>query len=83
MAYERLRNAKKKIVGTKRALKAVQKGEAKVVFIARDAEARVTEPLFRACQESGVEVIVVDSMAELGQACAIDVGSASAAIIEE
>lgn len=83
MVYERLRNAKKKVVGTKRTLRAVQKGEAKVVFVASDAEARVTEPLLRACREKGVEVITVDSMAELGEACAIDVGSASAAIIEE
>ncbi|TDA68741.1 MAG: 50S ribosomal protein L7Ae-like protein [Clostridia bacterium] len=83
MVYERLRNAKKKIVGTKRALKAVQKGEAKVVFVARDAEARVTEPLLRICREKGVEVVMVDSMTELGQACAIEVGSASAAVIEE
>lgn len=83
MSYERIRAAKKKTVGTKQTTKAVQKGNARVVFIARDAEAHVTEPLLALCREKGVEVVMVDSMEELGRACGIEVGSASAAILEE
>ncbi|AOQ25440.1 L7Ae/L30e/S12e/Gadd45 family ribosomal protein [Neomoorella thermoacetica] len=83
MPYERLRTAKKRAVGTKQVTKAVSQGKARVVFIARDAESHVTEPLWQLCRERGIEVIEVDSMKELGRACSIDVGSASAAILEE
>lgn len=83
MSYERIRAAKKKTVGTKQTTKAVQKGNARLVFVARDAEARVIEPLLALCREKGVEVVMVDSMEELGRACGIEVGSASAAILEE
>lgn len=83
MPYERLRTAKKRAVGTKQVTKAVSQGKARVVYIARDAEGHVTGPLYQLCRERGVEVVEVDSMKELGQACAIEVGSASAAILEE
>lgn len=83
MPYERLKNASKKTVGTKQTTKAVQKGIAKVVFIAKDAEPRVVDPLRSICEEKGVEVVMVESMLELGKACGIEVGSASAAIISD
>ncbi|GAW94396.1 L7Ae/L30e/S12e/Gadd45 family ribosomal protein [Calderihabitans maritimus] len=83
MPFERLRKARKKTVGTKQTTKAVQKGLAKVVYIAEDADSHVVDPLIALCQEKGTEIIRVSSMAELGQACGIEVGAASAAIIED
>ncbi|MEW8959241.1 Ribosome-associated protein L7Ae-like protein [Moorella humiferrea] len=83
MSYERLRVAKKKLVGTKQVTKAVMKGTARVVYIARDAEPHVTGPLRELCRARGVEIIEVDSMKELGRTCGIEVGSASAVILEE
>ncbi len=80
---ERLKNARKKSIGTKQTTKAVQKGAARVVFIAKDAERHVVDPLMRLCAERNVEVILLDTMAEVGRACGIEVGSASAAILEE
>jgi len=82
MLDERLKKAKKTI-GTKQTTKAVQKGIARVVYLASDAEKHITEPLLKLCSEKAVEVIMVESMAELGQACGIEVGSASAAIISD
>ncbi|MDK2821747.1 MAG: large subunit ribosomal protein [Clostridia bacterium] len=83
MPYERLRLAKKRAVGTKQVTKAVNKGIARVIYIARDAESHVTEPLYRLCRERGIELCEVETMKELGRACGIEVGSASAAILEE
>ncbi|MBC7335654.1 MAG: ribosomal L7Ae/L30e/S12e/Gadd45 family protein, partial [Clostridia bacterium] len=57
--------------------------QAKVVYVACDAEERVIAPLLALCREKAVEVIRVNSMAELGRACGIEVGSAAAAIIED
>ncbi|WP_227764101.1 ribosomal L7Ae/L30e/S12e/Gadd45 family protein [Zhaonella formicivorans] len=83
MPYERLKKAAKKTIGTKQTTKAVQKGTALVVYVAKDAEPRVVNPLLRLCAEKGIEVVTVDSMLELGKACGIEVGSASAAIVSE
>lgn len=80
---ERLKSARKKTVGTKQTTKAVSRGVAQLVYIARDAEEKVTAPLLRLCEEKGVEVVFVDSMAELGKACGIKVGAASAAILRD
>ncbi len=79
---ERLAAAKKKTVGTKQTQRAVEKGQARVVYVAKDAEERISSPLLRLCAEKGVEVVMVDSMIELGKQCGIKVGAASAAIIE-
>lgn len=83
MPYERLRNAVKKTIGTKQTTKAVQKHTAAIVYVAKDAEPHVINPLVKLCKEKGIEVITVDSMLELGKACGIEVGSASAAIVAE
>ncbi|MGI6551697.1 MAG: 50S ribosomal protein L7Ae-like protein [Clostridia bacterium] len=83
MPLERVKKAKKKTIGTKQTLKAVQKGQAIAVFVARDADDRVIEPLLKLCEEKMLEVVTVESMKELGKACNIDVGAASVAILAE
>ena len=71
-----------RVVGTRQTTKAVQEGRAKKVFIAEDAEDRITGPLMELCNAKGIEIVKVKSMKELGSACGIDVGAASAAVIE-
>lgn len=83
MPISSLESAKKKIVGTKQTLKALEKGLAKKVFIASDAEQHVVKPLLRYCQEKGIPVVTIDTMKDLGKACGIEVGCASAALIKE
>lgn len=83
MPISSLEGAQKKIVGTKQTLKALEKGLAKKVFIASDAEHHVIRPLLQCCEEKGVPVVTVDTMKNLGKACGIEVGCASAALIEE
>ncbi|MCL6558994.1 MAG: ribosomal L7Ae/L30e/S12e/Gadd45 family protein [Firmicutes bacterium] len=83
MPYERLKYARKKAVGSKETLKVVERGQAKVVFVATNAERRITEPIIRACQARGTPVEEVPSMRELGRACGISVNCASAAVIED
>lgn len=78
---ERLEKAEEKTVGAKQTKKAVEKGLARVVYVAKDAEKRIASPLLQLCSENGVEVVFIDSMAELGKLCGIKVGAATAAII--
>jgi large subunit ribosomal protein L7A len=79
---ERLKAAAQRAVGTNQTAKAISRGQARVVFVAQDADRRVTEPLLRVARERGMEVVEVPSMAALGRACGIAVGAAAAAILE-
>lgn len=79
---EKIRLAKKVYIGTKQTKKAIEKKEANLVFVARDAEKRVTEPLLKLCEEKGIEVVLIATMQELGRLCGIEVGSATAAIVQ-
>jgi large subunit ribosomal protein L7A len=81
--YERLTGARSKTVGTKQTLKALQKGLAEVVYVARDADERVVREILNLSKDKNVEVVYADSMARLGQACGIQVGAASAAVLRE
>jgi large subunit ribosomal protein L7A len=76
---DRLKSAKKKFVGTKQTLKAVENGKAKVVYYAKDAEDHVLRPLLKACKEKAIEVVTVDTMQQLGKICGIEIGAAAAA----
>ena len=71
----------KRVVGIKQLRKALRDGTAMKVFVAENADIRLTEPVIATCQETGVPVVSVPTMSELGQACAIEVGAAVAAII--
>ncbi|MBS3943679.1 MAG: ribosomal L7Ae/L30e/S12e/Gadd45 family protein [Dethiobacter sp.] len=77
---DQLRNAKDKVVGLKQTVKALEKGEALMVFIARDAEEKVSRPVVALCEASGVELHYVDTMLELGKMCGIKVKAATAAV---
>ena len=80
MTLEALKNANR-VIGIKQVAKAVKRGSAQAVFIAEDAEARVTEPLMALCEEKQVPVNKAVTMQELGTACGIEVGAAAAAVI--
>jgi len=78
---DRLRDAPQRAIGTNETSKAVGRGRAQVVFVARDADRRVTEPVVWAARAHGVEIVEVESMAVLGRTCGIAVGAAVAAIL--
>lgn len=71
----------KKVTGAKQVTRALKNGVARRVFLAQDADPRVTEPIQLLCQEQGVETVAVDTMAALGAACGIAVKSAVAAVV--
>lgn len=83
MSLDRIKAARKRAIGSKQTIKAIEKGTAKVVYIAREADDHVTKPLVALCQNKGVEVVWVDSMTAIGRACGIEVGAAAVAVTEE
>ncbi|MDN5352508.1 MAG: large subunit ribosomal protein [Clostridiales bacterium] len=67
-------------VGVKQTTKVLSEGRALRVYIARDAEQHVVRQILKLAEEHSVEVEYVDLMKELGKACGIDVGAATAVI---
>jgi large subunit ribosomal protein L7A len=70
-----------KVIGTKQVKKAINKGIAKKVFIALDAEPHIIQPIKELCRLKQVEISMVENMDSLGNACGIEVGSAAVALI--
>lgn len=70
-----------KVVGVKQTKRAVNDGKAARVFLAEDADPRVTAPVEALCAEKQIPVERVPQMKELGSACGIAVPSVVAALL--
>lgn len=69
------------VVGIKQLKKALRDKTVSMAYVAQDAETRVTAPILDLCREAGVEVTMVPTMRELGEACGIEVGAAAAGVL--
>jgi large subunit ribosomal protein L7A len=81
VSLEALRNPKLRVTGLKQTTKAVERGQARTVYLADDADDRLLRKLAGECRERGVETVRMESMAALGKACGINVGAAAAALL--
>ena len=75
-------DSRKMIVGAKQLRKALNKGIARCVFLAENADPAVTEPLEAMCSERNILIHWVPDMAGLGEVCGIEVGAAAAAVLD-
>lgn len=71
-----------KVIGAKQVTRALKSGSARRVYLAENADPRVTEPIQTLCAQAAVPVVPVATMEQLGNACGITVGSAVAALVE-
>ena len=76
---EKLKNAQK-VVGTRRLLRAIQNGEIEEAYVARDADLFILRQVREACNAAGGRMVEVATRTELGQACGVEVKTASAGI---
>ena len=72
----------KMVVGAKQLRKALENGRAKRVYLARNADPAITEPIELMCQKYCVHYAWVPTMLDLGKACGIEVGAAAAAAVD-
>lgn len=77
-----LKNAEKRIVGTKQVLKAINEDRVAHVFLGKDADGFIYHRVNGLCEEKRIPVTVVDTMAELGRLCRVNVATASAAVLK-
>ena len=71
--------SREKVIGVKQSARAIRAGHASQVFLACDADRLLTDPIRSAC--GGLPVEEGYTMAQLGRACGIDVGTAAAALL--
>ena len=71
----------KMVTGLRQTKKALEQHRASRVWLACDAESRLTEPLLALCREDAVPVETGKTMQQLGKLCRIQVGCAAAAAL--
>ena len=76
---EKLDDARK-VVGTRRLLKALAAGEIANAYLADDADMYIRTQVQEACEKAGVKLTIVPEMSELGKACGVDVKTAAAGL---
>ncbi len=70
-----------KVVGIKQVKKAINSDSVSEVYIAEDAEEKVTREILLLCERHDIPVIKVETMKDLGDACGIDINAATAALL--
>lgn len=78
---EKLKNSEK-VVGTRRLVRAILAGEISEAYIAQDADLFIVRQVKDACNKAGVRIVEAESMKKLGEACGVDVKTASAGIVK-
>ena len=77
-----LKNSEK-VIGLKQVGRALRDGSASKVFIAYDADNKLTAPIVSLCKKTGVDFITGFTMEQLGHAADIDVGASVVAIVKQ
>ncbi|MBQ0037181.1 MAG: ribosomal L7Ae/L30e/S12e/Gadd45 family protein [Clostridiales bacterium] len=72
---------KEKVTGLKQTRRAIAAGRARQVYLACDADPRLTEPIRVGCQAAQIPTVTEFTMAQLGKVCGIDVGCAAATVL--
>lgn len=72
----------KKVIGTKQVSKALKEGLGKVLYVAKDADTRLINPLINLASSNGIQVIEIEDMKTLGTMCSIQVKSATALLMD-
>ena len=78
---EKLRNSNK-VVGTRRLVRAVLAGQVSEVYLASDADLFILRQVKDACNQANVRIVEVETMKQLGEACGVEVKTASAGILK-
>lgn len=69
-------------IGIKQSMRAINDDQARTVYIAKDADAALTEQLVKLSESRQIPIIYAESMKELGRICHIDVGAATAVVLK-
>ncbi|MGE5631416.1 MAG: ribosomal L7Ae/L30e/S12e/Gadd45 family protein [Caulobacteraceae bacterium] len=80
---QELKASNKRIVGLKQTVKVIKNETAKKVYLAKDADDFIKKSVLEACSNTNLKIIYVNTMKELGDACGIDIGASTAAVLKD
>jgi len=81
MSYDKVTQAKDRLlVGIKQATKAMASGDVSTVIVARDIDADLKIKIISLAEKMNIPYEMVESKAQLGKACGIEVATALVAI---
>ena len=75
-------NTDSKGVGIKQTLRALEKEQVAVLYVANDAQKQVTIRALQLAESQNLPIVYVDTMEELGKVCDVEVKTATAALIK-
>ena len=78
---EALKNAARKVAGTKQVLRALKAGELKRIYVANDIDTFLFQKITRTAEAAGLATVRVESSLELGRACGLEIPAACAGIL--
>jgi len=70
-----------KVIGIKQTAKALKNKQGKKLYVAKDADLKLVEPILELAKTNSLQIVYVETMKELGTLCAIDVSAATALIL--
>ena len=81
MSYDKVTQAKDRLlVGIKQATKAMASGDVSTIVVARDIDADLKMKIISLAEKMNIPYELVESKAQLGKACGIEVATALVAI---
>ncbi len=72
----------KKVIGIKQCTKSLKSGEGRVLYVAKDANAKLILPIIQLAKEKNIKIVEVSTMKELGKIGGIDVKSSAILTLE-
>ena len=72
----------KKVIGIKQCTKLLKSNEGKVLYVAKDANAKLILPIIQLAKETNIKIVEVSTMKELGKIGGIDVNSSAILTLE-
>ena len=72
----------KKVIGIKQSTKLIKNGEGKVLYVAKDANAKLILPIIQLAKEKNIKIVEVSTMKELGKIGGIDVKASAVLTLE-
>ena len=67
----------KKVIGIKQSTKVIKNGDGKVLYVAKDVDARLINSLIDLAQQKNIKIVEISTMKELGKISGIEVKSSA------
>jgi len=72
-----------KVIGLKQTMKYIQNDKGKCLYVAKNADGKLTDPVIQLATNRLLPIIYIDTMKKLGMFCGIEVGAAVALLIKK